>query len=376
MLTHDDVTLLAERSLLGCLLVDATPFRAIDGYVRASDFTDPWHRHVWVAMREAAAAGAPMDTLALGTHMLRKLGGRVADLPRLHLLLHDAPTRPDPVPHARHVVESGVRREIAGQGVLLRATALEGSMWHEGGRVRAALRISGAAVIIAGERWADANGHTTDGLSATIPARLRAGAEDLELRRAAGKFLGDYPGVDRAEVCLHEQRLVASLVNHPTAISPTVAWMRPDQLINRPWATVYSALAQMAASGHHIDQTTVALETARVGRVTGSAPGLPAMLDAIEGERHSVPGHLRQFVAGDHLRVVAVQGAAALRDEAASPDTQVVELLETATAVLQRMDRLSTAFPDQIDVGPQARRGSLGMDPPTAPPAIEGPAAG
>lgn len=376
MVTHDDATLLAERALLGSLLVDPRPFHDLERFVRGTDFTDPWHRHVWVAMREAAAAGTPIDTLALGHQMLHKLGGRIADLPRLHLLLHDAPAKPDPLPHARHVVESGVRREIDGQGVLLRATALEGSMSHEGRRVRAALRISGAAVLIAGERWADAIGDPTDNLAARLPARLRAGAEDLDLRRAADKFVGDYPGVERSEVIGHEQRLVASLVHHPTAISPTVAWMRPDQLVNRPWATVYSALAQMAVAGNHIDHATVALETSRVGRATGAAPGLPALLDTIEAERGSVPGHLRQLVAGDHLRMVASNGAAALHDGATSPDLPVSDLLQTATAVLHRMDHLSTAFPDQIDVGQYGRRGSLGIDPPTAGPAIEGPAAG
>lgn len=376
MLTRDDVTLLAERAMLGALLVEPSPFRELDGWVRGTDFTEPWHRHVWVSMREGHVAGAPMDTVSLGTRMLQRYGPRIADLPRLHMLLHEAPDDPDPRTHARIVVESGVRRDVDGQGILLRATALEASMSHEGRPLRSALRIAGAAVLIACERWVDANGEVNDHLTAQIPARLRAGADDLELRRAADKFISDYPGIDPAEVGRNEQRLVACLATHPTAISPTVAWMRPDQLTNRRWAAVYSALAQLAAGGHSIDQSTIALATAQVGRATGTAPELDALIDGIEGERWSVPGHLRQVVAGDHLRLAAAQGTAALHEGATSLDVPVVDLLQTATALLHRMQHLSTALPDQIDVGPRGRRGAWQMDPPAAGPVSEGPAAG
>lgn len=376
MLTREDVTLLAERAMLGALLVDPAPFRELDAWVRGTDFSEPWHRQVWISMREAHVAAAPTDTVSLGMRMVQRYGPRIADLPRLHLLLHDAPQDPDPRPHARIVVDAGVRRDVDGQGVLLRATALEASMSHEGRPLRSALRIAGAAVLIACERWADANGEVTDHLTAQIPARLRAGADDLELRRAADKFVADYPGIDLTEVGRDEQRLVANLATHPTAISPTVAWMRPDQLTNRPWATVYSALAELAAGGQTIDPTMVAMATVRIARDTGVAPSLPALMNSVDYERTSVPGHLRQIVAGDHLRLAAAQGTEALHQGATSPDVPIVDLLQTATALLHRMQHLSTALPDQIDVGPRGRRGAWQIDPPAAGPISEGPAAG
>ena len=376
MLTREDVTLLAERAMLGALLVDQAPFRELDAWVRGTDFTEPWHRQVWISMREAHLAGAPTDAVSLGMHMLQRYGPRIADLPRLHMLLHDAPQDPDPRPHARIVVDAGVRCDVDGQCILLRATALEASMSHEGRPLRSALRIAGAAVLIACERWADANGEVTDHLTAQIPARLRAGADDRELRRAAGKFIADYPGIDPVRVADNEQRLVACLASHPTAISPTVAWMRPDQLTNRPWAAVYAGMAQLAAAGHSIDRSSIALATAQIGRATGAAPDVDALTDGIEAERASVPGHLRQVVAGDHLRLTAAQGTAALHDGATSFDVPVVDLLETATALLHRMQHLSTALPDQIDVGPRGRRGAWQIDPPAAGPISEGPAAG
>lgn len=375
MLSHDDITPLAERSLLGGLMVDGRTFGELQRFVRGTDFADPWHRHVWVAMREAAVAGEPIDALTIGQSLLRRHGGRIADLPRLHQLYADAPAKPDPLPHARHVVDAGLRREIDGQGVLLRAGALEGAMSHEGRRVRAALRICGAAMLIAGERWADANGEPTDGLAERIPSRLRAGAEDLELRRVADKFVAEYPGPERADVIENERRLVASLVHHPTAIGPTADWLRPDQLVNLPWATVYAALTRMAAVGSHIDHTTVALATESLGRVRGAAPELGELISVVDAARGSIPGHLRQAVAGDHLRLAAAAGAAALHRGVESPEVPMVDLLETATTVLQRMDRLSSAFPDRIDVGRSGGRWQLGIDPPQAGPAIEGPAA-
>lgn len=376
MLTREDVTLLAERAMLGALLVDPAPLRELDAWVRGTDFSEPWHRQVWISMREAHVAGAPTDALSLGMRMLQRYGPRIADLPRLHLLLHDAPQDPDPRPHARIVVDAGVRRDVDGQGILLRATALEASMSHEGRPLRSALRIAGAAVLIACERWADANGEVTDRLTAQIPARLRAGADDLELRRAADKFVADYPGIDLTEVGRDEQRLVANLATHPTAISPTVAWIRPDQLTNRPWATVYSALAELAAGGQTIDPTMVAMATVRIAHDTGVAPSLPALMNSVDYERTSVPGHLRQIVAGDHLRLAAAQGTEALHQGATSPDVPIVDLLQTATALLHRMQHLSTALPDQIDVGPLGRRRAWQIDPPATGPISEGPAAG
>ena len=375
MLTREDVTLMAERAMLGALLVDPAPFRELDAWVRGTDITEPWHRQVWVSMREAHLAASPADAVSLGMHMLHRYGPRVADLPRLHLLLHDAPRDPDPRPHARIVVDAGVRRDVDGQGILLRATALEAAMSHEGRPLRSALRIAGAAVLIACERWADANGEVTERLTDQLPARLRAGADDLELRRVADKFVADYPGIDLAEVGRDEQRLVASLATHPTAISPTVAWMRPDQVTNRPWATVYSALAQLAAGGRTIAPTTVAMATVRIARDSGVAPSLPALINTIENERASVPGHLRQVVAGDHLRLVAAQGTEALHEGVTSPDVPIADLLQTATALLHRMQHLSSALPDQIDVGVRGRRGAWQIDPPAAGPTREGPAA-
>lgn len=346
MIRTDDVALLASKAMLGGLLLDPAHVGQVNGWLRAQDLVDPWHRRVWTLIREAYAEGTTLDAIGLGGRMLERHGPKMAELWRIHDLLAAVPKDPDARPHARILVDLGVRREIAGQGVLIEASALAAATNTEAHPLRATLRVVGAAFLIAGERWAEAHGEPTDHLYAQLPTQLVAGAGDLELRRAADKFLTGGPSLDTTQVHLNEQRLIACLATHPTAIGPTHAWLSPGRLTNRPWATVYAALGEMSDAGQWIDPVTLAMRTLRVAQQTRTAPSLSGLLNAVEAERSSVPGHLRQTVAGDQLRLLAQQGAQALRAGAANTGTRVVDLLDTATVLVQALSHIATALPD------------------------------
>jgi replicative DNA helicase len=346
MIRIDDVVSLAEQATLGGLLLEPVHFAQVDTWVRGQDFTDPWHRLVWAALREARAEGRTLNAEGLAADLLRRHGARIADIVRIDDLLAAVPPDPDARPHARVVVEFGVRREIAGQGVLLEAAALSAALHLEARPMQAATRVVAAAFLIAGERWGQANGETVRHLADHLPTQLKASASSLELRRTADKFLTQAPAPDAGVTRANEARLVACLASHPTAIRPTLEWLGPDRLTNKPWRTVYLALEDLAERGQPIDAVSLATAVLRTSRATGTAPDLGELRDAVAGEQASVPGYLRRIVAADQVRLLARAGARALRLGAANPGHQVVDLLETGALLVQGLRDLVAVMPD------------------------------
>ena len=346
MIATDDVVHLAERATLGGLLLAPAHFRQVDTWVRGQDFTDPWHRLAWVALREADAAARTLDAETLAKDLIARHGPRVADIVRIHDLLTAVPRDPDPRLHARIVVEFGIRREIASQGVLIEAAAASCAMHLQARPLRTALRIVAAGLLIAGERWAEASGESVQHRGDRLPTQLRAAAASLELRRAADKLLAHAPDLNTRDLQATEARLVACLASHPTAITPTLVWLSPDRLVNPPWRTVYMALGDMAERGQCIDPVSLATAVLRTSTTTGCAPDAREMAQAVIDEQISVPGQLRRAVAGDHLRLLARAGAHTLRAGATNPGTPIVDLLDTATILVQALQQTASVMPD------------------------------
>jgi replicative DNA helicase len=341
-----DVVNLAEQATLGGLLLAPEHFAEVNRWIRGQDFADPWHRKVWTTLREAHAAGAPIAAEPVAAAMVARFGARLADIIRVHDLLRVVPKNPDPRPHARVVVEFGARREIATQGVLLEAGAAIAARDHTSRHLEAMLQIVAAAFTIAGDRWEDATGRHPTTLTRRLPVALRAAAADKDLRRAADKHLTHIPELTSSDVQANEARLIATLASHPTAITPTAAWLAPDTLTNPPWRTVYHALTEMADGGEHIDPVSLAAHLMRSPRRTRSAPDLAELLDAIGAETASVPGHLSRVVAGDQLRRTARTGAATLRAEAADPRIDLGHLLAGGFTLLDCLRDLAAVLPD------------------------------
>ncbi|MGV8965228.1 MAG: DnaB-like helicase N-terminal domain-containing protein [Cellulomonas sp.] len=359
MIRTDDVVHLAEQATLGGLLLEPDHFVEVNRWVRGQDFADPWHRMVWTTLREAHAAGTAVGPVELGAQLTERFGSRLADIVRIHDLVRAAPAKPDPRPPARVVVEFGVRRELAAQGVLLEAAAASAALAGSRQQVDVMLRIVAAAFAIAGERWEDAIGRATPTVTGRLSVPLRAAATDLELRRAADKHLTRSPEPVASDAQHYEARLIACLASHPTAIAPTTAWLRPDSLTNPPWRTVYLALRDLAADGRSIDPISLVTEVMRVARTTGVAPAMSEILDAVAAEVPSVPGHLSRIVAGDQLRRTARVGAKALRVAAADPRTAVDDLLVQGFGLLQSMRDLAAALPTREGVPDHDRASQL-----------------
>ena len=122
---------LAEAATLGSLLLDPAQLEQLARWLRSADFADPWHAEVYTVMRERLAAREHVDPEGIGCQLLERVGPRRADLPRIAGLLHAIPVPPRPLRYAAMVLESSLRREVAGQGVLLRAAALSAALAQE-----------------------------------------------------------------------------------------------------------------------------------------------------------------------------------------------------------------------------------------------------
>lgn len=68
---HD---LQAERSFLGCCMLDVVTFGDLDMDVRPEWFYDPWHGTVWLAMLELRQAGLPINVVSIHNEIVRVLG--------------------------------------------------------------------------------------------------------------------------------------------------------------------------------------------------------------------------------------------------------------------------------------------------------------
>jgi len=342
----DDVVRLAEQATLGSLLLNPQHFGEVEKWLRGQDFTDPWHRQVWTLMREAHTAHAPLDAIGLGAVLRERLAPHQVQLVRVHDLLRAAPAKADARASARVVVDHGVRREVTSQTVLLEAAALAAATNLEAKAIISGTRVVGAALIVAGERWADAHGIDTARVVDSLPVQVRAAGQSTDLRLAADRYLSCHHAPDPAAAEINEARLVACLVTHPTAIAPTLDWLKPGDLTNAPWRTVYAALEHLAATGQDVDLVTLSAQIMRTGKRFGPGPDLGALLRGVDAEIASVPGHLRKVVAGDQLRAIAAAGSTLLRATAEDPTTTVPELLGEAHVVLDRMRHLASVLPD------------------------------
>ena len=158
---------LAETATLGSLLFDSDQFEQVARWLRSGDFADPWHAEVYVAMRERLAAGMRVEPEGVGRQLLERVGPRRADLPRIAGLLHATPVRPRPLRYAAMVLESSLRREVAGQGVLLRAAALSAALAQESRPVLAVTAMVEGTLATGEQRWQLASGGTPTAVAST-----------------------------------------------------------------------------------------------------------------------------------------------------------------------------------------------------------------
>ncbi|MGW6130800.1 DnaB-like helicase N-terminal domain-containing protein [Cellulomonas sp. NPDC055163] len=336
MIDHDDAVQLAEQATLGTLLYRPDTVQQVGSWLRPGDFADMWHAHVYRLIHDRHLTGHPLSAVELGDHMLAELGPRRANIVRIHDLLAAAPTKPDPVVYARMVLDAGLRREIAGLGILLSAGALQSSL--TGGP---APLVNSCALVDAGldscaTRWATATGEPAG--REEPPARLRTALQGRDLRLAADKYLRSHPRRDLVAENTHEATLVGALIAHPDAI-PTVAdWLPPTRVVTPIWRTVYAATLELAELGQPVDLVTVTAATLRLSRHQ-PAPTLPMLRAAVDEGRLTDPAHAASDVAADQIRRIADKGADQLTTGAGNAGLRIGDLVDTGHLVTDALRR-------------------------------------
>ena len=352
---------LAEQATLGCLLLEPALIDSVSSWLRAEDFNHPWHRSVFATIRELHVARASLDPASVGQALVGRLGHRKADLPHVVDLLQAAPIHPHGQRYASMVLEASLRREVACQGVLLQGAALSASLSQRSSPVTRITALVDATLTRAEDRWLTATGGRAE--EPGVGAGWEPGIREHDAALGADRLLRAHPPLDLAEVLLHEERLVASLISHPSQIAATAMWLRPEVVSHPEWRPVYTALVQMAELGQPIDVITVAWEVHRTSARLGPGPGTRTLRDAADLSVTDDPRYLGRVVACDHLRVTADHAADALRTAATSPGVDLVDVFHTGHLVAAALRETASAISPSHTDGPAGRRLAAVRDP-------------
>jgi hypothetical protein len=338
---------MAEQSTLGCLMLEPTLANSVSTWLRADDFSHPWHRSVFTTIRELNVARTPIDPTRIGQALFERFGSRRADLPSVVDLLQAVPIRPQGQRYASMVLEASLRREVSCQGVILQAAALSAALTQRSEPVTRITTLIDTTLAQAEERWLGATDGRPD-VGQRKDVRLVSRDHDTEL--GADRLFRAHPPIDPAEVRQNEERLIASLVTHPNHIASTAAWLRPDAPSDPKWRPVYAALVQLDELAQPIDVVTVTWEVQRTSARLGAGPGTRELREAVELAETDDPTHCGRIVAGDQLRIAANHGADTLRAAAANPGIELVDVLQTghlvASALRETAGALATPSTD------------------------------
>lgn len=323
---------LAERATLGALLLDPAVVPTISAWLRAADFTDPWHREVYKTLRELHASEGGCGPTEVGLHLLDRLGPTRADLPRVLALLKAVPAAPDPRVYAVMVLEAALRHEVTGLGVLLRAGAVVAAGDGTAHAMAAATSTVDTLLDTAEARWEAAT-------SKRAPSRLGAARTTATTDRciAADRFLQAHPPVPASEVAEHEATLIAALLTHPDHLHATACWLRPAAVTSDAWRPVYEAMLHLHTYGRPIDAVSVLWEAQRSTPRTGAGPDPATVMSRVEGSLATSPGYWGRVVAADHLRLAADHAAQSLCTAADNPGLALAEVLGTGHVLTEAL---------------------------------------
>jgi hypothetical protein len=350
MIDPDDAVQLAEQATLGGLILAPHHLDTVRRWLRPADFTDPWHARVYGTLCERHSAGEAITPVTVGTDLQDQLGRQHDSAVRVHDLLQATPAKPVPADYARMVLETGLRREIADVGVLLRAGALQSTLSGESVPMAATCALVDASLSSTGARWARATGAPAED-DAPIP--LRAALRSPDLRLGADKLLRLHPHRDPAQEPANEAALVGCLIAHPEAIPDVARWLRPNRLVTPSWRGVYAATVELSELGHPVDAVTVAWATRRLSHHDQPSPDLRVLLEAVDGGRFAVPDHAARLVAADQMQRIAENGSQQLLAGSQNPGVLVPDLVDTGRLVTAALRQAAAVLPERRG-GPSA----------------------
>ena len=323
----DNTVTLAERAALGSLLLEPDHLDEVRAWLRPDDFADWWHAQVYTALVEGRAAGEPIGVEALADTLVERLGDRSGDRLRVVDLLHHAPGTPSTLAYARMVAEAGLRREVAGQGVLLRAGALQSAMSDSAGPMASTCLLVDATIESIAQRWDHANGRPRKG--SNVPTLLRPPVRPLELRAGADKFLAARPSRDAAAESQHAITLIGSLLAHPEAIPAVATWLRPSQIPDPGWRAVYGVATDLAARGEPVDPVTVAWHVAPLRWREVPVPSAAELVRTADEGWFDHPVRAARIVAGEQVCALAERISTHLTTAADDPNVELAEVLDS-----------------------------------------------
>jgi replicative DNA helicase len=367
---------LAETATLGSLLIDPSALRQVTTWLRTGDFADPWHGQLYTVMRERLVAGEAVDAENVGLQLLERFGPHRADLPRVVGLLRTVPVRPQSQRYAAMVLDSSLRREVAGQGVVLRASALSAALCQERRPVVAGTALVEDALTAGEGRWQLASGEAPSG--AAPHPELAPALRNLDTALSADRLLAAHPDLDLQQAREHERRLVAALVCHPREASGIGRWLSPDSFVDRPSRAVYAALLDLVERGQPIDVVTVAWQMQQASRQSGPGPDLVTFVRDVDAATVDDPRFYSRPVAADLVRRTADSAARALTAAAANPGIDVPDLFETARLLTATVRSAASGLPDRsTEAAPARHLAAVRAEPtPVRSAALSGPVAG
>ena len=367
---------LAEAATLGALLVDPVALPAVAGWLRADDFADPWHGQLYKVLAERAIARQPIDPQTVGLALRDQVGGQRADLVRVLGLLRVAPVPAQTERYAAMVLEGSLRREIAGQGVLLRASALSVSLNFERRPLLAGTALVEQALIAGENRWQLATGGLPS--TETVRAEFAPALRNLDKALAADKLLAAHPEMDVAQVRDRERQLVAALICHPGKASQINSWLPPEALTDRRWRAVYAAVVELVEHQQPVDVVTVAWQVQANTRQYGPGPELTTLVRETSAAAIDDPGFYGRSVAADLVRRTADTAARALLVAADNPGIALPELFQTAWTAIDDVRGAATGLPERANEQATGRHLSAVRTDPTVQLSTElnGPVAG
>jgi replicative DNA helicase len=320
---------LVEQATIGGLMLDPPAIGQVGRWLRRSDFTDPWLGVVYRVLRERHTAGLACDPHAVGLALREQLPPHRANLPRLLDVLHATPIHPQPVVYARAVLDGGLRREITGLGVILKAGALAAAGAVEPGPLQRTLTRLHPLIDAAEQRWDTAHGHPP---AAREPGPELRSVEALQL--GADRYLASRPAPTAAQAAEHERLLVGALIVRPAAIGQVAGVLHPEWFVDPRWATTYAALLELHTRGEPVDAVTVACRVQRIARACRAAPTAREVLAAAEAGIVVDPRHAAGLVSADLTVRTADTAARSLHLAASNDGLSPPDLVHTARLLL------------------------------------------
>lgn len=353
MIRPEEATHLAEQAVLGSLILDPQPLTYVRRWLRPGDFADPRHGTVFSLLCERDAAAEPIDPMTVAGSLAGRLPGASPGVV-VHDLLQAVPAAPNPRTYGRIVVEAGLRREVAGVGVLLRAGALQSALSRESVPMSSTCALVDAALQSVACRWAAATG-ARESVQEPTPIQLRPALRNPGLRLGADKLLQNHPDRDAAVERAHEALLVGTLIAHPREVTAVGAHLPPQRISSPSWRTAYGAMLELAELRQPVDVVTMAAATARLCHHGQPAPTLTELQEAVDAGRHAPVREVERTVWIDQLRRIADHGAEQLMAGAANPGLRVEDLVDTGHLITAALRDGAGMLDDHREAGAPLR---------------------